>query len=187
MVLWVARKEAISPPASRRKNPVRNEKPLVERRPGYNPGMRKFMRAVKYGRVEDAKWAIKNEEINPDGRGKYGDTALIVAASYEHTMLASALLEMGVDPNARGNYLITALMVAVKNSRGPEMMEILMDFEARVRARNLFLGTVLDELRWSTLPQRYPHIQKQVERKWVEEGAFYKVKRKFFSEKNAEA
>lgn len=175
MVLWVAKKETTPPMESRRGSPVKNQYPLVERREGYSKPVREFFRAVKKNDAPTAIRLLDDEKVDPDGQGKYGDTALMVAAAWGHIETGEALLEKGVNPNVRGRYWITPLMVAVKSSMNPEMIEMLIDYGAKVRARNMMMGTVLGEVRWAKWLDGCPETKKLLEQKWVEEGLFYKM------------
>ncbi|MBD3398153.1 hypothetical protein GF412_03105 [Candidatus Micrarchaeota archaeon] len=176
MALWVAKKEPVIP-ENGRKNPMQKQYPLVERNPGYTKPMRVFMRAVNGGKDGDVKALIKSREVDPDGQGKYGDTALMIVAAKGYTRTAGALLENGADPNARGRHFVTPLMVAVKWSMSPKMIEMLIDHGARIRARNLMLETALEEARWAKWLDGCPETRKLLEQKWVEEGVLHRMGR----------
>lgn len=63
-----------------------------------------LLEAAKNGQVETVKWLLQHTEIDVNGVGTYGDTALYKAANYGRLAMVDLLLSQGADPNQRAGY-----------------------------------------------------------------------------------
>ena len=132
-----------------------------------------LFRAVKHKQIKEIEALLEKENVSPNERGKYGDTSLIFAAEWGDVQTVECLLEHNADPNAKNGVGLTALMLAVRRSMNTQTIDILIENGAKVRIRNYFLGTVLDEARWARwLPEE---TKDKLEQRWVEEGLFYQM------------
>jgi len=163
----------------RRKRPIGTPSTSQKRYVG-SQEVQMLFRAVKHGQIREIERLLKNREVSPDVRGKYGDPSLVVAAERGDVQIVECFLHYDADPNAKNSVGLTALMAAVRRSMEPRTIDVLLENGARVRIRNHLLGTVMDEARWAKwLPQE---TKDRLEQRWVEEGVFYKLG-KFFSDK----
>ena len=159
---------------------VKRAKPAPEKAGSDPKKLKMLMRAANRGTENEVESLLQSGEVHPDELGKWGDTALMIACAKGFSRTARVLLENGADPNARGRNLMTPLMVAVRWSMNPEIIDLLIENGARVRARNMLLGTALGEARWSAwLPDE---TMGKLEQRWTEEGPVYRIK-EFFSGK----
>lgn len=85
----------------------------------------RFMKAVREGRIEDAKSLI-TQGADVDVRGENGGTALMIAAVQGNLRLVQMLLDAGANPNLKDTSVEdTALIHAARYNWRPEAREII--------------------------------------------------------------
>jgi ankyrin repeat protein len=71
-----------------------------------------WKRAAMHGDADAARQVLQSGE-DIDGRDRYGNTALMLAAQRGHRALVELLIENGADLNVTAKYHLSALMLAV--------------------------------------------------------------------------
>jgi ankyrin repeat protein len=77
---------------------------------------------------------LLTEDVNIDGRDRYGQTALMLAAMHGQEEVVGVLLENGADMDVTAKYALSALMLAVIN-RHTGVAKQLVDAGASTRPR----------------------------------------------------